>query len=435
MSHCLSIFSLAKTKGLMKNTYKKYIASLIILSVIVKLIFLFATGAYKNPQIFEYEGAAVNMLNGHGFYYDHFNTRYYGGIAPGFSVLCYLVYKAFGHHRLLIILIQIIVTSLLVIPVSLIARRIFDERSALLAALLSALYPPLIIYSTFKLHTMTVYSFLFALFISAFFLLKESATLKRCVLAGAVAGITALFRVTTAAFFVLGLAWFYISSGEAAMRRLRALAIVTAVFFIILIPWGIRSYLVFGKPLLLQTNKWESLWFGNMPGSSGSLYSEGGVALLDRASGELPPEFFRMNEIGQGDYLKKLTIGYFKEDPRAFILRVMKKMCYFWYFSPNQGSLYPKSWMQLYKIYYLAVIFPALFSVAHGLLYLDNPRRANIALILLLFFALTAVHSLYFVEARHRWSVEALILIFAANGIITIRDALRKFTRPAGEAL
>ena len=406
--------------------FKKIIMLLVVFSILVKLVFLFGSGAYHNPQTFEYEEMAQNMLDGKGLYYSNLGIKYYGGIGPGFPLMCYGVYKLFGHNPLYIIFIQIVVTSLLIIPVALIARRIFDEKTAVLAGFLVGLHPALIVYAACKVHKMNIYSFLFILLAYLFLRLKEDPRLSRFIILGIVAGITMLVRVTGVVFIFFGLIWFYWVSRERAGYKIKAIALFLLIFFLTLIPWQIRNYAVFGKPVLLRTNQWGALWYGNIPGSKGCLYGEDGSVNVDNITATLPPEFFKMDEIKQNDYLKALTIGYFREDPGAFITRIIKKVYYFWYFSPYQGSLYPKLWMRLYKIYYLFILTPAIFSIIYSFLFLKKGNKQEMALILALFLGLTMVHSLYFVEARHRWTIEPLLLIFTANGLLVIRSFIFK---------
>ncbi|MCX5677947.1 MAG: glycosyltransferase family 39 protein [Candidatus Omnitrophica bacterium] len=404
---------------------KNIIALLVILSIVVKLVFLFGSGVYMKPGLFEYESIVNNMLNGGGFYYRHFHTNYYGLEAPGYILLCFTIYKLFGHNPLYVVFIQIVVTSLISAPIFLIARSIFDRKAAIIAAALAALYPPFIVYSTSKLHAMNVYSFLFILLTWSLIRLKERPDLRNAAFVGIAAGLAINFRFTTLPFLVLGLAWFCIVSHEALRKWLSLTFAILAISGAILSPWIVRNWIVFGKPVLLQTNKWEALWCGNAPGTTGSLYIEDNVTTVDKMASELPEEFYKMNELEQGEYLKKLTVGYFKDDPMGFIKRIIKKMGYFWYFSPHQGGLYPKRWMGLYKIYYLAILLPALLSIFYRLFVSKKGEKPAIVLICLFFAALTFTHSLYFVEARHRWSVEPLLLVFTAGGILMIIDGIR----------
>ena len=413
----------------MKTDYRKYILLILMLSIIIKLLFLFTFDVYQAPQAFEYEQVAENLLKGKGFYYDRFGTKYYAGIAPAYPILCYMVYKIFSHNTLWIVFIQIVITSLLVIPIFFISLQIFGKQTAFFASILCAIQPQLIIYSTNKLHSMNIYAFVFALLVLAFLSIKNFLTLRSILFVGFIAGLAILFRITSLVFVILGIFWFCITAHYENKKKLQAAVLIILISFALILPWGIRNYIVFGRPILLQTNKWESLWFGNMPGSSGSLYTEEGVTVLERGQNDLPQEFFEMNEIEQGQYLKKLTIGYFKKDPPAFIIRILKKMYYFWYFSPYQGTLYPRLWLRLYKVYYLIVLFPAVLSIIYNFASRKKFDKTAALLVMLLFLAITCAHSLYFVEGRHRWSIESLILIFTANGFIILKEWFKKIIK------
>ena len=405
--------------------FKKRVFLMIGLSIAVKVIFLLISRSYCHIEPFEYENIASNMLKGGGFYFDHFNTRYYGYHSFGFPVLCYIVYKLFGHHQLIVVFIQMISTSLVVLPVSYIARKIFNEKTAILAGFLTALYPPFIIYSTMKLHTMNVDALLFALCLLSFIELKDNAGLNNSIYAGAISGLAFLFRPTIFLFTMLALTLFYFTSLAGIKKRLIAIGIVLFTLILVILPLFIRSYIVFKDPLVLSTTKAENFWLGNIPGSTGSLYEAKGLALYDVHKKELPSDFFKMNEIEQSKCFTKVTMGYFKSDPKAFIARIFKKAYYFWYFSPNQGSLYPAAWMKLYKVYYIFILLSAIFAILHGL-YFKNINLVNTSYVFILFLAFTAVHSLYYVEARHRWAIEPMLLIFTANGIVILTDFINK---------
>jgi 4-amino-4-deoxy-L-arabinose transferase-like glycosyltransferase len=399
---------------------KKVCAACIVLSIITKLLFLIASGVWASPQTFECEQAAVNMLKGNGFYYTNFQSKYYSGIAPGYPALCYLVYRIFGHHQLLIIAIQIITTSVLVIPVSYIARRIFGDRTAMLTAFLVALFPPFVIYATSKLHTLNIYALFFALLVIALMRLKESITPTRVISTGAFAGLSALFRFTSVVFTASALVWLYLAAKEERKKKAWAILSILAIIIIMLSPLSIRNYILFKKPFLIQTNKGESLWLGNMPDSGGSLFTDGMVPLQEKGESQLSPEFYSMNEIEKGEYLARLTAGYFRNDPVRFIGRIFKKMYYFWFFSPYQGGLYPAPWARAYKAYYLLMFCLAVFAVFYNLFASKKWNGTDALLVALFFLSLMAAHSLYYVEARHRWAVEPLMLAFSANGIVAL---------------
>ncbi|MFH1791944.1 MAG: glycosyltransferase family 39 protein [Candidatus Omnitrophota bacterium] len=410
-------------------TRKKYLAIVVLFSLLLKAVYLLASGAYVLPDMFEDETIADNLLKNGEFFYEHRGTRYYAGMAPGFPLTCYVIYRLFGHNWLWVIILQMVLMSLLVLPVFFIALKVFDERTAYLAAVLAAVQPHIIIYSTAKLHPVNAYTLLFALVVLCFLRLKDSSDLPKALIAGLVAGIAIFFRTTGLVMFLACSAWFLAAGGGRLTQRVKAVLTMSAVALIIVSPWLVRNYMVFGKPVLLQSVKGECLWLGNVPYSNGSLYTEDGRTLFEKAEadGDLPDGFYQMTELEQCDSLTAITMTYFKDDPAGFISRILKKMYYFWWFSPYQGLLYSKAWLMMYKAYYLFVLIPAVISITLCLSgSLKRVDRRAMWLVLIVFIVLTCVHSLYFVEGRHRWAVESMLLIFTSSGLIWFVDTLHR---------
>lgn len=82
--------------------------------------------------------------------------------------------------------------------------------------------------------------------------------------------------------------------------------------------------------------------------------------------------------------------------------------------------------------YYAAV---ALAAIAGLITVLRRPDlRPDLALILILFASVATTHSLFFVEMRHRWAIEPIVLIFAAAGLAALPAAqpFRPVRRPQG---
>jgi hypothetical protein len=60
------------------------------------------------------------------------------------------------------------------------------------------------------------------------------------------------------------------------------------------------------------------------------------------------------------------------------------------------------------------------FAVFYNLFASKKWNGTDALLVALFFLSLMAAHSLYYVEARHRWAVEPLMLAFSANGIVAL---------------
>ena len=84
--------------------------------------------------------------------------------------------------------------------------------------------------------------------------------------------------------------------------------VITIVIFAAVAPWSARNERVFGEPVFMSTNFWANFWMGNHPGTDGTYKP-------------LPAATDDMGEIERSEYLKELVLAYLKEAPGAFILR------------------------------------------------------------------------------------------------------------------
>ena len=61
-------------------------------------------------------------------------------------------------------------------------------------------------------------------------------------------------------------------------------------------------------------------------------------------------------------------------------------------------------------------------------LYRDGARggmgRAGLLLLGAVFVSISVVHSVFYVELRHRWAIEPLILVLSAAGLLAVRARL-----------
>lgn len=154
--------------------------------------------------------------------------------------------------------------------------------------------------------------------------------------------------------------------------------------------------------------------------ASGTALTKNGKAIIDVQDKEFKDKVYSMNEIEQYDFFKSEAFKYIYANPIRFIKNTVKKFIYFWYFSPQTGIFYPPSWYLLYKIFYF--ITAALF-IAGTIALISERNIVDISpVIFIIAFSLmvSSVHSLYYVEMRHRWMLEPLLLIISAYGITSL---------------
>ena len=92
-----------------------------------------------------------------------------------------------------------------------------------------------------------------------------------------------------------------------------------------------------------------------------------------------------------------------------------------WWFSPMSGLLYPRYYLVLYKIFYSAMLVLACLGI-NSLLKKRVSVRQEVYLLLFFLTFLSLFQALYYVEGRHRWSVEPILMIFSAAGILKLTN-------------
>jgi 4-amino-4-deoxy-L-arabinose transferase-like glycosyltransferase len=399
---------------------------ILFIAIVVRVACFLYYHGNSGIRTFEYEEVAVNLIQGKGFTFEFCNIAYRAGIAPVFPALCASVYFVFGRHQSLIVFLQIAFNAATCAMVFFLAKRFFDAKCAYLAAILVALHPGLIIYSSTMLHSLSFYSFLIC---SAFLMLilsLESRDLRYKILLGICTGFCVLERATFLPFFILAWIWFlYYSSDKREAKKTILISIVS--LFLIISPWIIRNAVVLKKVVFIQSNQWAALWLGNNPQSSGTAMTHTGKTWIEIFPEEFRQKLFSLDEIGQQKLFKIAALTFIRQHPAQFIGRTLKKFYYFWWFSPQAGLLYPSSYLIWYKTYYSAVLLGSIIGIIWAL-YLKKTRPLAI-LMLLLFSSNSLLHSFYYLEGRHRCSIEPLLLICFSFGLCQMAHYIFSISR------
>jgi 4-amino-4-deoxy-L-arabinose transferase-like glycosyltransferase len=88
--------------------------------------------------------------------------------------------------------------------------------------------------------------------------------------------------------------------------------VATVLIFALVAPWSARNERIFGTPVFMSTNFWPNFWMGNHSGTNGGYVP-------------LPPETQGMSEIERSEYLKALSLAELQADPMGFIWRTVWK--------------------------------------------------------------------------------------------------------------
>ncbi len=207
---------------------------------------------------------------------------------------------------------------------------------------------------------------------------------------------------------------------------LKPAAIVLITASLVILPWTIRNFSIYKRFIFITTSSGDIFGAGIIRDASGTALTVKNESIIERAPKEFRDKLFSLNEIGQYDFFYSETLKFIKANPGFFIKMVLKKIYYFWWFAPQAGLLYPHLWLFIYKLYYGGMLSLFLIGLYAAFSRLSKERLPIIISILSVFLLISFIHGLYYVEIRHRWGIEPLMLIFSAYGLMFLYQALKR---------
>jgi len=396
---------------------------LFLLAVALRLGAGLATGGLVHPQLFEYDDMARNLLAGNGLTIRHLGLTYHSFAPPLLSWISAASYWSTG-SIVPAMLLQIAAGGALAVVAAAIAQRLFGDRVAAAAAgFFVAVHPGLIVYSATKAHPLSFDSLFFTLALLMFFRLHDTPTVKRAVMLGVIVGLGALSRSTMLIFFPIGAVWMLAVTPRGGRRStMRILTTSGIAAFLVLAPWSIRDSIVHQRALFLISTTGEDFWDGNNRNATGHSYIDAGHAVIDSLTpAERADLKSQPDEIAQSQWFMNQAVAFIKANPAAFVRLTFLKFFNFWWFAPQTGVLYPVLWRQLYMAYYVLVLLLAgagawRLAPADA----DTVTRRMALLLGAFLLGLSAVQSVYYVEARHRWAIEPMLLAISGGGVAVL---------------
>ena len=380
------------------------------------------TGRLVRPELFEYDGMARNLLAGNGLSYTHLGIVYHSFAPPLQSWVSAASYWSTG-SIVPAMLLQIVAGSAIAVVAAAIAQRVFADRTAAVSAgILVAVHPGLVIYSATKSHPLSFDALFFTLALWTFFRLYDERTVTRAVVAGAVVGLGTLTRSTALIFLPIGAVWLIAVTPRARWpSAFRTIVLAGIACVVVMLPWSIRDSLVHHRGLFLISTTGEDFWDGNNPYATGHSYIDADLAVInalppaERADLERQPD-----EIAQSQWFMDRATAFIAENPARAARLTLAKFYHFWWFAPQTGVLYPTAWRRLYMAYYVGALALAACGIWR-LTHTGTPSAIRLSLLLGAFMlGLSVVQSIYYVEARHRWAIEPMLLAISGGGIAAL---------------
>jgi 4-amino-4-deoxy-L-arabinose transferase-like glycosyltransferase len=371
------------------------------------------------PETWEYEVIALNLLDRHEFSYPYYGTVYRSYIAPVFAFICYFLHVIGGRGFVLYFVFHLSVALLTIWLTYRLASRWLNERTGMLAGLLVSLEPGLIIYNSYKVDVVTLASCLLLIGLALFEQTAMRDGMRPAVLLGLLSGVSILTRMDLVAVLAPFLVWIALPPRpwRTIMPRLM---VVVGLVAVTILPWLVRNYLVHGRAVFVTTTAWEHLWIGIYEATTGTPVPFNGGSRINFASPSLKATVATGTELEQYAAFRDEALRLITADPAGFVLRASKKFIYFWWFTPTYGMFYINipAWMrQGYKALYALLLILALVGGTAAMARADGRLLFLMLSVLSVIFTVVLLHSIYYVEGRHRVLVMPLVLMFSAAGL------------------
>jgi 4-amino-4-deoxy-L-arabinose transferase-like glycosyltransferase len=274
---------------------------------------------------------ARSIASGQGF-----SSPYEGNTGPSawepplYPYLMAGVFKLFGIYTYaaawVLLSINSLFASLTTIPIFFIACKTFKERVARWAVWVWALNPYVWYWSVHWIWDTTFTPLVLTLIFLLALKLQLWPGLAGWITFGALWGIGALANPSMLIFLPFCGLWVWRRRFKAGLRSLTGIVISSAIFFLVLAPWLVRNYEVFGRFVFLRDDFGLQFRLGNWKGAEGML-----MAYLQPNLNKLELEKFqRMGELAYSADCKREAFEWIRANPGRFAVVSLKRFFYYW---------------------------------------------------------------------------------------------------------
>lgn len=401
------------------------LSGIIFIAVVARVAAIFLLGRNITPDVWEYDYLAKNILAGKGYVITQLGTEYHSLGNPLYAYIEAVFHAATNFNYLALELFNVVLSAFICYFIYKIGAKIYNQSVGKISALLAALHPGLIIYAT-KIHELTLVVFIICLI---FWLIISRDYMKTSndILIGCLIGAGMLARPVMIFFLPVYLIKKF-SSGAPPKKIIISMALTSVIAFLMIAPWTARNYYYHKRLIFITTSSAEHFWRGNSAFSTGTALTADNKDMFSLAPKEFLDKLYSLDETGQFELFYEDTGKFVKSHPLFFAGMIARKLYYFWFFAPQTGLYYPRAWKYIYGVFYsvmmLFFIYGAYKSFSGG-----RTDKAVVISILLFCALVSILHSVYYIEIRHRWMVEPLIVIIASFGLYKVFEHNKLFGR------
>ena len=364
-------------------------------------------------------------------------------VPPLYPLFLALVFSLFGQDLIIVRLLQVMISASLVNFVFAIAQHASNEKTAILAGILAAIYPGLVMYVRPIMSEGLFYTLIPFLVWATYKLDQANPSKGYFVLWGGIAAFSVLTRTEVMFLIVLLLVYLAYSQLKRTHRiNLVGFSVLALTAFIVLSPYIVYNYAAHGKIAFLPNAKWKfwdhTYWteMRNHPEWEGTLLPER----------EIVPDWEGLTEVERDDYLWNMAIEFIRSHPDTFLVQRVKHLVWGYPVIPRElfsqsgkpdGFEYgPTSLDDVVRYVTVAEqvrvwVFRSVFFLAVCGIVITLWYRHARAYPLLLVLIWNIFHTMLFVGSeRLRLQIDFCLLIFAALFIVHVLSSALGRNRP-----
>lgn len=419
----------SKTKELL------IITGIFLLALSARSIYLYESSAnpsFSAPVVDSgvYDTLARNTAQGKGINYEFFWQPFF------YPAFLSVVYTISGSSILLAKIVQILLGCLTCVLTYILGKKVFGRQAGVIAAIITALYAPLIFFETELLASGWAAFFSVTLILIILHTSLKKNTWLFCVL-GITAGLSFITRPTFFLFLAASALFLAISlfrSEKTKSRTFFKLTLGLLSFFIIVLPVALLGLKISDHFAILPASGGVNFYVGNNPDINQTLAARPGWGWEEITS--LPEENgFVGNMWVQQEYYKEQNLSFIQTQPAAFAKNLLQKTLHFLCPRelPRNIDIYVfRKWSKLLSILvwkYGGFGFPLGILLPLGLFGLIFKWR-KIPVPLKLFIVLYPVSIIIiFASARYRIPVIPVLAVLAGQGILSLISLIKNKKR------
>ncbi len=345
---------------------KRFLWIMTAVAFAIRLTIMLLLGETVKPEMYEMGAIASNMLHGYGYAMHwlsyvpieplrkamveaHLPPPYEGAWQPPLQTyIVYYAFQLFGETpkaASMLMLLNVVWSTFIPLVVYRITTLLGTdeailEKASRLSALAATFFLPAA-YAVITYSGSSLYQLVFLLFFWMLLLTLRRQNVVYLLAAGVFAGIQMLLR---SEFLVLGLGMITLASLVATWqfkdrRFLFAGMIGCLMALLVITPWMVRNYNVFGKIVPIVSRPWFEIWRGNNPDATGAAWKKDGSwycsILADSTNTKLTHEFDAIPytnafELRANEIMKREALTFMHEHPTEVATLAIQKIGFLW---------------------------------------------------------------------------------------------------------